>query len=252
MGAKMTRSIEISALLLVPALMLTAAAAETARSSPPFVRDRNSSAMNATETTPYATDHVLVRLTRDGYERSALGALARRGDSVDGAATGLASLDAKANNLGVAKITRIFDPGADEGLAADLGLDRSFRFDVAAGTDVSALVTRLSADPDVEIAAPDRYAHLDYTPNDPAYASNWGHDNQAQLPGYDYFGTKDHTLPGTVGTAGFDADAVWNVQRRLIEYLPELGIFLRGHDKFRIDRADLMRCFFLKEMLNPL
>jgi PKD repeat protein len=43
------------------------------------------------------------------------------------------------------------------------------------------------------------------------YPDSWGHNNTAQLPGYDWGGTWDHT-GSPVGTAGFDANAqtAWN------------------------------------------
>jgi subtilisin family serine protease len=44
-------------------------------------------------------------------------------------------------------------------------------------------------------------------PTDPMYDDHWGHNNTAQLPGLDWGGTYDHTLPTTVGTPGFDANA---------------------------------------------
>ncbi|MEZ4388162.1 MAG: S8 family serine peptidase [Candidatus Krumholzibacteriia bacterium] len=186
---------------------------------------------------PHASDHLMVRLTRNAYERSQLTSLVDRGEAVAGSATGLPSLDAVSREIGVTRIAKALGPGADPALAARLGVDRVFRFDVPVGTDIAALAARLTADPDVETAAPDRYAHLDVMPNDPTYPAHWGHDNTAQLPGYDWGGSWDHTLPGTVGTPGFDADAdlAWDAPSGFGSPLVTIAIIDTGVDPAHMD-----------------
>ena len=189
-------------LLFALSLLAIGLAATVANASP----DRSArTSSRAAAQSPWATDHVMVRLTADGYARSTLTTLAERGDVAAGAVTGLGSLDATLRDLGVTRISRTFGPCARKDLAADLGLDRVFRCDVPVGTDIPAAAARLNADAQVEIAAPDRYARLAYVPNDPTYSANWGHDNTAQLPAFDWYGTGDYT-GSPVGTPGFDAD----------------------------------------------
>ena len=121
--------------------------------------------------------------------------------------TGLAGVDRVLAPLPVAGIRRAFAGPADKAAAADKGVDRWYRIDLAGGVDIEDVVTRLAADPDVEAAGPDWRAFPAVVPNDPDYADNWGHDNTAQMPGLDWGGTYEHTLPTTVGTVGFDANA---------------------------------------------
>lgn len=66
----------------------------------------------------YAPDHVMVRLTRDGYDRSRLKLLVERGKAAAGAETGLASLDATSRDLGVTRIAKAHGPCNDRALAA--------------------------------------------------------------------------------------------------------------------------------------
>ena len=160
----------------------------------------------------FAPDHVLVRLTVEGYAQSDLTVLVDRGEVVPGGETGLSGLDNTLREIGVTKISKVHPSCNDKALAAHLGVDRVFRCDVPIGTDIPAVAARLTADPAVEIAAPDRYARLAYVPNDPTYIANWGHDNTGQLPAFDWYGTGDYT-GAPVGTPGFDADTdlAWNM-----------------------------------------
>ena len=202
----MSRFINRFACLLVLSLSMLAIAADSAPASRPSAQVRSGLAETVATQPAYAPDHVMVRLTRNGYERSRLSTLEKRGDAVGGDATGLESLDETLRDIGVTKITKAHGPFEHKTLAETLGADRVFRFDLAASADIPAVVARLTAESHVEIAAPDRYAHLDYVPNDTAYLAHWGHDNTAQLPDYDWGGSWDHTLYPTVGLPGFDAD----------------------------------------------
>ena len=137
--------------ILMLALIIAVPAAAVPRSDPAAV---------------FAPDHLMVRLDRDAYARSALPAIEEQGKAVD-PATGLAELDATIRELGVTGIARALPLCDDRALGADFGLDRCFRFDVPVGTDIEALAARLTSEADVDLAYPDRAARLAYVPSDP-------------------------------------------------------------------------------------
>lgn len=160
----------------------------------------------ATVLSDHAPGRIMLRLRAEDLARSSLAGLTRGGEAAAAPVTGLPALDARLQAAGAVRIARAHGPFADAALASRLGADRVFRVDVAADADIPALAAELAADPAVEFAAPDRRAYLAYVPNDPSYGTNWGHDNTAQLPAYDWSGgTNDHTL-APVGLPGFDAD----------------------------------------------
>ncbi len=119
--------------------------------------------------------------------------------------TGLASLDALAGKAGLAGIRRPYDvdPGAKRASAA--GVDRWLRFDFTGTPDLPGLAEALAALPEVEAVSLDWRAWPAETATDPLLAANWGHENSAQLPGFNWVVTHAHTGAG-VGTKGFDAD----------------------------------------------
>ena len=108
----MSRFIISIACLLVLSFSVVSAAADSGTESRPFAPAQSEFSRTAGEQSPYATDHVMVRLTREGYERSRLTALDKLGDAV--AATGLATLDATARDIGVTKITKAHGPFAHQ------------------------------------------------------------------------------------------------------------------------------------------
>lgn len=153
----------------------------------------------------YATDHILVQFKAASLHASKF---QLRPQASSGAiATGMASVDAISQQLGVVAIVRPFVEPANVVMAQQLGIDRWYSMKLPAGTDINAAVAAYAADPNVERANPDWIAELAVVPTDPAYPQHWGHNNTAQLPGLDWGGTYDHTLPTTVGTVGFDANA---------------------------------------------
>ncbi len=154
---------------------------------------------------PYATDHIMVGFTFDAYARSRLESLTERNQAAPDAATGLASVDALARQVGVTRVARVYGAFEDKALARELGLDRVFRFDLPEGADIHAIKALLESDPGVEFAVPDRRAELTYVPNDFSYPANWGHDNTMQFPAYNPV-SWTHDGP-VVGLPGFDADA---------------------------------------------
>jgi len=91
--------------------------------------------------------------------------------------------------------------------AQDLGVDRWFMYRFDADTDLEDLAARVRADKSVQAVSLDWIAYPAATPSDPLFPDHWGHNNTAQLPDLDWGGTYEHTLPNTVGTVGFDANA---------------------------------------------
>ncbi|HSG27167.1 MAG TPA: PKD domain-containing protein [Candidatus Krumholzibacterium sp.] len=156
---------------------------------------------------PYAPDRIFVKFTDTAYKASRLKVNFVKGAEPADGLTGLASVDAISRDVGVLRISRPYHEPKNRIAAVQLGVDRWFRVDLASGADIEDIVARFAADPNVEYAKPDYRAFPAVTPNDPLYPDHWGHNNTAQLPDLDWGGTYDHTLPNTVGTPGFDANA---------------------------------------------
>jgi len=153
----------------------------------------------------FAADHVLVQFKSESLRSTKF---ALRPQMASGAInTGMASVDAISQQLGVVSIVRPFVDPANIVEAQQLGIDRWYSMKVPAGTDITAAVATYAADPNVEHASPDWIAEYAVVPTDPAYPQSWGHNNTKQLPDLDWGGTYDHTLPTTVGTPGFDTNA---------------------------------------------
>ena len=155
----------------------------------------------------YAPDRILVKFKESSLPGSQLTIGMQRGTEVPSAVTGIASVDAIGRDLGVARISRPYLELKNASESARLGVDRWYMVEMKAGSDVMAAAARYAADPSVESAEPDYVAFPAVVPSDPLYHDSWGHNNTAQLPGLDWGGTYDHTLPTTVGTPGFDANA---------------------------------------------
>lgn len=156
---------------------------------------------------PYAPDRLLVQLKVEAIGRAGLALPMQRGATLATPRTGLAGVDAIAAAAGLSAIERPYDQPLNAALAAELGVDRWLLFRFAGARDLPGLAARLAADPDVEAVSLDWLAFPAAVPSDPLHASHWGHNNTAQLPGLDWGGTYDHSLPTTVGTPGFDANA---------------------------------------------
>lgn len=154
---------------------------------------------------PYAPDRLIVRFKDSATLGSKFQVAPQLNAVAPGVLTGLTSVDAISQQVGVNKITRPFIQPMNA--AAAPGVDRTFMMHVSPGADIEAIAHRYAADPNVEYATPDYQAFLAVVPSDPAYPQHWGHNNTAQLPGLDWGGTYDHTLPTTVGTPGFDTNA---------------------------------------------
>jgi PKD repeat protein len=156
---------------------------------------------------PYAPDRIIVKFRDTSMRRSTLKAPQQLGAAAADTRTGLASVDALGQQVGVVSISRAFVEPMNAAEAARIGNDRAFMMHLRPGADVQDAVSRYAADPNVEYATPDWVAYPAVVPTDPAYPQHWGHNNTAQLPGLDWGGTYDHTLPTTVGTPGFDTNA---------------------------------------------
>ncbi|MEN8006587.1 MAG: PKD domain-containing protein [Candidatus Krumholzibacteriota bacterium] len=159
----------------------------------------------------YAPDRVLVKFTPEGMNQATIQEFADKSAGGNTSWTGLASLDAALNALDVSRISPMHGALKNQAEVRRLGIDRWYRIDVVTGTDIESAVDNLAADPNVEFAVPDLRAFPMATPDDPLHPNNWGHNNTAQLPGFDWGGTYSHTGP-PVGTVGFDANAhsAWN------------------------------------------
>jgi len=182
---------------------LATAAGVAARS---FVPVQEGFRASAPKVLPYAPGRILVQFTAQSVRVSKLDVALQRGAPVPGASTGIASVDGLVRGFGVTKIRRMHGPMKDQAEAQRLGVYRWYRIDVDPATDIVKAAASLARDPNVEHASPDWRAFPATVPADPLYTSNWGHNNTAQLPGYDYGGTFAHTGAG-VGTPGFDASA---------------------------------------------
>jgi len=87
-----------------------------------------------------------------------------------------------------------------------IGFNRWFILYFEERSSIDELVKIFNEDDNIEEAAKEELSYLMIAPNDANYASQWGHNNTAQLPG-----GASHTGSG-VGTIGFDANAedAWN------------------------------------------
>jgi len=207
----MTRK-PLATTLALLALTILFASPGFAAATRAFVPVQDGFVPQAKEVELYAPDRLLVQLTPDGLAASRLPALLDKGARAPGAATGIASLDALAAAAGVRTVERPYDLPADVAKAADLGVDRWFMFRFETKQDMADVAETLGRDPAVAAVSLDWVAFPAAVPADPLYASHWGHNNTAQLPGLDWGGTYDHTLSTTVGTVGFDtnAQAAWD------------------------------------------
>ncbi len=154
----------------------------------------------------YAPDRVLVKFTPEALNKATIREAVDKSAGADAAWTGLASLDAVLSGLDVSRMTQMHGSLKNQAAAERLGANLWYLIDVAVGTDIEAAVANLAADPNLEIALPDLVAFPATTPNDPMHTDNWGHNNTAQLPDFDWGGTWSHT-GSPVGTPGFDTKA---------------------------------------------
>jgi subtilisin family serine protease len=127
-------------------------------------------------------------------------------DSTGNIRTGIKSLDQIHRNIAARSIQKtILCQPNDPDMRERLGTERIFTIRVPESSDIEELAKIYSTDPNVESATPDWVVNPAVAPNDPLYSKQWGHNNTAQMPGFDWT-LKKHTGT-TVGTVGFDANA---------------------------------------------
>jgi PKD repeat protein len=197
--------------LCLMALLLPLVNASTAPPGPSeFSPVQNGFVTDGQTVLPYAPDRVLVKFTQDGYAKSRLNIQIQRVTPDAEQMTGIPSVDALSREVGVVQLTRAYDQPKNRIEAARLGVERWFKVEVPANSDIPDVASRFAADPNIEYASPDWRAFPDVVPTDPLYPDHWGHNNTAQLPSYDW-NTYSHTGP-LVGTVGFDcnAQAAWD------------------------------------------
>ena len=202
----MTHTIRQGAALLL-LIVLVAGLATAAEKPVEFAPVQEGYTAQGTVELPYHPTRILVKFTAEALLASSLDRHAEKGSVAGNGRTGLASVDALTAEFEVQRIERSFIQPRNRREADRLGTDRWFVLETGKSGDLEALAKRLTDDPAIEEATPDWRAFPAAVPNDPLYANNWGHNNTAQLPGLDWGGTYDHTLPTTVGTVGFDANA---------------------------------------------
>jgi len=178
-----------------------------AQSSRPFAPVQGGFVANTPATLPYATDHILVKLTDDGMEQAAFPKDLPHGVTLPINALGLNSLDNLITQYSVSRIQRSFIDPAKRLSVDQAGVHRWYTLDLGPGVDVMKAVSAFAADKNVEEATVDWIAFPAAVPSDPLYPDHWGHNNTAQLLALDWGGTYEHIGPGTVGTPGFDANA---------------------------------------------
>ncbi len=170
------------------------------------VQDGPVSAVRQTEL--YEPGRVLIHVTTDAHRSSALEKKWRTPGQpfTPVLATGLPGMDAELAAVGVTDVRRALIDANRVELAQDLGLDRWYLADIAPGTDVELLATRLRALPEVEEAKPDWRAFPASVPNDPLHNQHWGHDNNGQMLDF-CWNCGGHPAGSPVGTVGFDGNA---------------------------------------------
>jgi PKD repeat protein len=187
---------------------------------------------------PFAADRLLVQIRRESYARSELTLPMDKGSRAASAVTGLASFDALAADAGILSIERPYERPADAAKAAQAGVDRWFLLRFENPEDLVDLAEEFRALPEVQAVSLDWVAYPAAVPSDPLYPDHWGHNNTAQLPDLDWGGTYGHTLPTTVGTPGFDANAqaAWDASQGYGSAGVVIAILDSGVD---IDHPDL-------------
>lgn len=155
---------------------------------------------NFTDQRPlFASDRIKVKLTSEAILRSHLPELAYSETSEFQNST----LDGIFRQCGGLGVIRAHIHPKDKAWEKQTGFDRWFIIRLNGKTTVENALALFRKSPLVEEVCPEYYAYLTDIPNDTYYPNNWGHNNTAQLPGYQGGG---HSGPG-VGTPGFDSDA---------------------------------------------
>lgn len=182
---------------------------------------------------PYAPGRLLVKLTQDAVEYSEISNRESKHFS-----SGLASLDALNRSAGATEMYHPYIKVKNFAQEQDLGIDRWYMVKVSSSMDMIQLAKRYENDPNVEHATPDWRAYPAQVPNDPIYASQWGHNNTGQMLDY-CWSCGGHPAGSPVGTVGFDANAqsAWDNSQGFGSSSIVIGIIDSGVD---IDHPDLL------------
>ncbi|MEO0652670.1 MAG: S8 family serine peptidase, partial [Planctomycetota bacterium] len=186
----------------------TTAAAASAQEIPTraFVTAQAGPRAQAQELTLYRPGRVLVQLTEEAANETALDRSWKNGAFESYIGSGLLSLDQVLAASGATAVTRSMVEPANPVLARELGLDRWFAFEVDGSVEVRALAQRLRALDTVEDATPDWRAFPMDVPNDPLHPNHWGHNNTGQFLDF-CWNCGGHPNGSPVGTPGFDCNA---------------------------------------------
>ncbi|MDD5317030.1 MAG: subtilase family N-terminal domain-containing protein [Candidatus Cloacimonetes bacterium] len=123
----------------------------------------------------YAPNIVKLQLSETALQRSNL----PRGLYAESESFGLPELDEIKSELGNAKIIRAHISLKDKEFERKHGVDRWFLVKYNKAIDVSAAILKFKGSSYIEKAIPEYIAYSTAIPNDPYYASNWGHNNTA-------------------------------------------------------------------------
>jgi len=158
----------------------------------------------------YAPNRIIVKFTADAMLKGMSEIPLEKGALVPNAQTGLPSLDALLAGISADRIERLQGELKNTTEAHRLRAYDWFIITVPHGTDIEDAANRLANDPNVEFAGGDRTAFPTAIPNDAYYSANWGHNNTAQMPSYNW-AAGNYSGP-LVGTVGFDSNAqtAWN------------------------------------------
>ena len=187
--------------LALPAMTLPASALEATR---PFSPVQAGPVASAPEMPTYIPGRVLVKFTDQAFAKANLPGPGEKTRGVP--VTGLGSLDTQLQALDIKSARRAFPDLKNQAMASQLRTAQWFILDLDQSADIPAAIQRLEQDPSLSEVLPDLVAFPAAIPNDSYHSANWGHNNTAQLPEFDWGGTYTHSGPG-VGTAGFDANA---------------------------------------------
>ncbi len=147
----------------------------------------------------YASDRIKLKLTSEAILRSHTPQFAYE----SAASFSNPELDAIFRLCGGEAVIRAHISAKDKVWEKQSGFDRWFVIRLNGQSTVEEALALFRKSPWVEEAAPEYFAYLMAIPNDSYYPDNWGHNNTAQLPGYQ---GGSHSGAG-VGTIGFDSDA---------------------------------------------
>ena len=153
----------------------------------------------------FASDRIKIKLSSDAKYRAEL----PQDLLSEKSSFGIASLDTRMARNGGYKLRRAHRRVDDFAWEQMTGFDRWFIIHLNGSVDVQDALTDFLEDPEVEEAELEYFMYPQAIPNDPYYASNWGHNNTGQFPSW--LSGSGYTGP-LVGTSGWDTKAqeAWN------------------------------------------